>query len=136
MGAATIVLTVDRCISKLGRKIIRKDDFDEIEANYAMELFNDRIKPMAEAQAKTSVDQLFEVYKDEKPDEIAKLAEDYLVAVYPSYGGADITCCGTVSVESKRSKLKELFKKRAKNVDELEVGLIESGPQPKYTAIN
>jgi hypothetical protein len=80
---ATIVMSVDRCTSKLGSRIIKKEEFDEIEAFYAMELFNERIKPMAEAQAKASVDRLFEEYKDNKPGDFTKLAEDYLMKAYP-----------------------------------------------------
>ncbi|XP_031562400.1 calcium homeostasis modulator protein 6-like [Actinia tenebrosa] len=138
MVIATIVLTVDRCCSKFGSKIIRQDEFDEIEANYAMKLYNERIKPLAEERAKTSVDQLFQAYKDEKPGEICEIAtaaEDYLLTVYPKHASVG-SCVSPPSTDHRSSKFKELFKKRGKNVEDDEVGLTESGPQQHYTSIN
>lgn len=132
MVASTIVLTIDRCFSGLASKIIRQDDFDEIESQYAMKLYNERIKPLAEERAKKSVDELFEAYKD---GEILTAAEHYLLTLYPKYSGAG-TCSGTSPTDHNTSRFKELFQKRTEKMEDDAVGLTESGPHHQYTSIN
>ena len=138
VSLATLALTIDRCVSSPKSEIVSKTEFENLEASYAVDMFNKKIMPMAESQAKETVKNLFDLYKNEKPDDLVLLGEGYLTAVYPNYGvvGNRHLCMADMPKEKRASKFSELFKKRQKRDEEVEVGLTESGPQQQYTSIN
>lgn len=91
---ATIVLTIDRCISRPGSKITQRDEFEELEADFAVDEYNKRIKPLAETKAKKVIDDLFEELKSKEPEEIVTHGEGYLAQKYPTQGGIKgFACC-------------------------------------------
>ena len=73
--------------------------FDELEANKAVELFNARIQPLAEAEAKKVVDNIFDLYKDKASWDQIRLGEEYLRKVYPKHSGV---VNGQLRIEQKK----------------------------------
>ncbi|EDO43444.1 predicted protein [Nematostella vectensis] len=122
MFIATIVLTVDRCIAKASEKVLRRSDFNELEAEAAVRIFNERLKPEAEKQAKEVVEEFFERYKNQSTEEQVRMGEEFLSKMYPQYG----------SLQFKMGMKETRGKKKADD----SVQLIESGPHQKYTSIN
>ncbi|XP_048586020.1 calcium homeostasis modulator protein 6 [Nematostella vectensis] len=55
----TLVFTIHRFFAKINSKILGRKDFEKLEAAEAVRLFNERIKPLAEQEAKVVVDGLF-----------------------------------------------------------------------------
>ncbi|KXJ22957.1 hypothetical protein AC249_AIPGENE24241 [Exaiptasia diaphana] len=135
---ATIVLTIDRCISKPGSKLIRKSEFEELEADYAVDEFNKRIKPLAETKAKEVIQDFFEECKDMDPKEIVIYGEKYLAGKFPSNEGVKgLAHCTPATPKENISKIKAgLFASRPKNNEDVGVKLTESGPHQHYTSIN
>lgn len=132
---ATIVLTIDRCISKPGSNVA---EFEKLETSYALDMFKKRIKPLAESQAKNVIDELFEHHKDKKPNEMVERVEEYLLDRYPNFGGPrSEPCCAKDKKENEKSPtLKGLFSSRGKKDEDVEVKLTESSGHQQYTSIN
>ncbi|KAJ7373466.1 hypothetical protein OS493_013062, partial [Desmophyllum pertusum] len=59
--------------------------FQEYEADKAVSLFNEKVKPLAEQDAQQLVDSLFEKYKDRKGGEQIKVIEDQLKKMFPRH---------------------------------------------------
>lgn len=84
---STIFVTVYRLCMPIDPKLLGKDAFEEYEADMAVSLFNERIQPLAEQEAKLLVDNLFEKYKDKKHNEQINLIEDELKEIFPRHAG-------------------------------------------------
>ena len=84
---STIFVTAYRLCMPIDPKLLGKDAFEEYEADMAVSLFNDRIQPLAEQEAKLLVDNLFEKYKDKKHNEQINLIEDELKEIFPRHAG-------------------------------------------------
>jgi len=84
---STVFVTVYRLCMPINPKLLGKYAYQEYEADKAVSLFNARIQPLAEQDAKQLVDGLFEKYKDKKHNDQINLIEDELKALYPRHAG-------------------------------------------------
>jgi len=84
---STIFVTVYRLCMPIDPKLLGKYAYQEYEADKAVSLFNARIQPLAEQDAKQLVDGLFERYKDKKHNDQINLIEDELKALFPRHAG-------------------------------------------------
>jgi len=84
---STVFVTVYRLCVPINPKLLGKYAYQEYEADKAVSLFNARIQPLAEQDAKRLVDGLFEKYKDKKHNDQINLIEDELKALYPRHAG-------------------------------------------------
>lgn len=84
---ATVFVTIHRIFIRVDSKLQGILNYDQLEADKAVELFNARIQPLADVQAKKVVDELFSRYQDKDPEEQVRLGELYLKKLYPKHSG-------------------------------------------------
>jgi len=84
---STIFVTVYRLCLPIDPKLQGKYAFQEYEAEKAVTLFNDKIKPLAEADAERLIKSLFEEHKDKKSKEQIKDIEKQLDHLFPRHAG-------------------------------------------------
>lgn len=98
---STIFVTVYRLCLPVDSKLQGKYAFQEYEADKAVTLFNEKIKPLAEEDAKQLIDSLFEKYKDRKGEEQIKAIEDHLKNLFPRHAGKlhSPFCAGNGSIK-------------------------------------
>ena len=84
---STIFVTAYRLCLPTDPKLQGKYAFQEYEAEKAVTLFNDKIKPLAEADARRLIESLFEKHKDEKSEEQIKAIEKQLKNLFPRHAG-------------------------------------------------
>lgn len=84
---STVFVTVYRLCLPVDPKLQGKYAFQEYEAEKAVTLFNDKIKPLAEADAEQLIESLFEKHKDKKGEEQIKAIEEQLKNLFPRHAG-------------------------------------------------
>ena len=84
---STIFVTVYRLCLPVDPKLQGKYAYQEYEAEKAVTLFNDKIKPLAEADAKRLIESLFEKHKDKNGEEQIKAIEEQLKNLFPRHAG-------------------------------------------------
>jgi len=84
---STIFVTVYRLCLPVDPKLQGKFAFQEYEADKAVSLFNEKIKPLAEQDAKKLIDSLFEKHQDKKGEEQIKAIEEQLKNLFPRHAG-------------------------------------------------
>lgn len=84
---STIFVTAYRLCMPIEPKLHGEYAFHEYEADQAVSLFNEKIKPLAEQDAKKLIDNLFEQYKDKTHEEQVKLIEATLKKMFPRHAG-------------------------------------------------
>lgn len=84
---STIFVTIYRLCLPIDPKLQGEYAFQEYEADQAVNLFNEKIKPLAEQDAKKLIDSLFEKYKDKTHEEQVKLIEGTLKKMFPRHAG-------------------------------------------------
>ena len=84
---STLFVTVYRLWLPVDSKLQGKYAFQEYEADKAVDLFNEKIKPLAEKEAKQLIDGLFENNKDRKGEEQIKAIEEHLRKMFPRHAG-------------------------------------------------
>ena len=84
---STIFVTVYRLCLPVDPKLQGNFAFQEYEADKAVSLFNEKIKPLAEQDAKKLIDSLFEKHQDKKGEEQIKAIEEQLKNLFPRHAG-------------------------------------------------
>lgn len=84
---STIFVTVYRLCLPVDPKLQGKFAFQEYEADKAVSLFNEKIKSLAEQDAKKLIDSLFEKHQDKKGEEQIKAIEEQLKNLFPRHAG-------------------------------------------------
>ena len=84
---STIFVTIYRLCLPVDPKLLGRYAYEEYEADKAVALFNEKVKPLAEQQAQDLIDSLFEKYKDKGHEEQIKLIEEQLKKLFPRHAG-------------------------------------------------
>lgn len=84
---STFFVTVYRLCLPVDSKLQGNYEFHEYKADKAVELFNEKIKPLAEQDAQKLIDSLFDKFKDKKGVEQIKVIEDQLKELFPRHAG-------------------------------------------------
>ena len=84
---ATVFVTIHRIFIRVDAKLQGTNDYSQYEADKAVQLFNERIQPLAEEEAKKVIDSFFDKNKDKDPEAQIKLGERYLRSLYPQNSG-------------------------------------------------
>ena len=84
---STIFVTVYRLCMPIDPKLLGRHAFQEYQADKAVSLFNERIQPLAEQDAKELIDRLFDKYKEKKHNDQINLIEDELKVRFPRHAG-------------------------------------------------
>ncbi|KAJ7373468.1 cation channel [Desmophyllum pertusum] len=84
---STFFVTVYRLCLPIDPKLQGEYAFQEYEADKAVALFNEKVKPLAEQDAKQLIDSLFEKYKDKNHVEQIRVIEDQLKKMFPRHAG-------------------------------------------------
>ena len=84
---STIFVTIYRLCLPVDPKMQGKYAFHDYEADKAVALFNEKVKPLAEQQAQQLIDNLFSKYKDKNGEEQVKVIEDQLKKMFPRHAG-------------------------------------------------
>ena len=84
---STIFVTVYRLCLPVDPKLQGNYAYQEYEAEKAVTLFNDKIKPLAEADAKRLIEGLFEKHKDKKGVQQITAIEEQLKNLFPRHAG-------------------------------------------------
>ena len=84
---STIFVTVYRLCLPVDPKLQGNFAFQEYEADKAVSFFNEKIKPLAEQDAKKLIDSLFEKHQDKKGEEQIKAIEEQLKNLFPRHAG-------------------------------------------------
>ena len=84
---STVFVTVYRLCLPVDPKLQGKYAFQEYEAEKAASLFNDKIKPLAEADAEQLIESLFEKHKDKAGEEQVNAIEEQLKNLFPRHAG-------------------------------------------------
>ncbi|XP_078379066.1 calcium homeostasis modulator protein 6-like [Oculina patagonica] len=84
---STIFVTIYRLLLPIDPKLQGEYAFHEYEADQAVTLFNEKIKPLAEQDAKELIDRLFDKYKDKTHEEQVKTIEGTLKKMFPRHAG-------------------------------------------------
>ena len=84
---STIFVTIYRLCMPIDPKLLGRYAFQEYEADEAVSLFNTRIKPLAEQDAKKLIDGLFEKYKEKTHNDKIILIENELKVRFPRHAG-------------------------------------------------
>lgn len=84
---STIFVTVYRLCMPIDPKLLGRYAFQEYQADKAVSLFNERIQPLAEQDAKELIDGLFDKYKGKKHNDQINLIEDELKVLFPRHAG-------------------------------------------------
>lgn len=84
---STIFVTIYRLCLPIDPKLLGKYAYEEYEADKAVALFNEKVKPLAEQQAQDLIDGLFETYKDKDPEEQLAIVEEQLKKLFPRHAG-------------------------------------------------
>ncbi|KAL9965118.1 hypothetical protein ACROYT_G028872, partial [Oculina patagonica] len=84
---STLFVTVYRLWLPIDSKLQGKYVFQEYEADKAVDLFNEKIKPLAEQEAQKLIDSLFNKFKDSKGEAQIKSIEDHLKKMFPRHAG-------------------------------------------------
>ncbi|KAJ7373435.1 cation channel [Desmophyllum pertusum] len=84
---STIFVTIYRLCLPIDPKLQGEYAFQEYEADKAVALFNEKVKPLAEQDAKQLIDSLFEKYKYKNHVEQIRVIEDQLKKMFPRHAG-------------------------------------------------
>ncbi|XP_022790373.1 protein FAM26E-like [Stylophora pistillata] len=84
---STIFVTIYRLCMPIDPKLLDKYALEEYEADEAVALFNDKVKPYAEQQAQDLINGLFEKYKDKDREEQLSIIEEQLGKLFPRHAG-------------------------------------------------
>jgi len=85
----TVCVTLSRILAQVDPKLQGEIEFDEIEAQEAVKLWNGRLQTLAKTQAFEVIEEVSETFKDDKDDvsEQIRRGAAYLKKLYPRYGG-------------------------------------------------
>lgn len=83
----TIAVTLSRLFAQVDPKLQGEIEFDEIEAQEAVELWNAKLKKLAKAQAHKVIQEVEKLAEDSNVAEQIRRGESYLKQLYPRYGG-------------------------------------------------
>lgn len=83
----TIAVTLSRLFAQVDPKLQGEIEFDEIEAQQAVELWNAKLKKLAKAQAHKVIQEVEKLAEDSDVTEQIRRGESYLKQLYPRYGG-------------------------------------------------
>lgn len=85
----TVCVTLSRILAQVDPKFQGEIEFDEIEAQEAVKLWNGRLQTLAKTQAFEVIEEVSETFKDDKDDvsEQIRRGAAYLKKLYPRYGG-------------------------------------------------
>ena len=83
----TIVVTLNRILAQVDPKLQGEIEFDQIEAQEAVELWNAKLKSLAKAQASEVIEEVENMSKDSDVSEQIRRGESYLRQLYPRYAG-------------------------------------------------
>ena len=83
----TLVVTLSRLFAQVDPKLKGEIEFDQIEAQEAVELWNAKLKTLAKAQAFEVIQEIEKMAKDSDVSEQIRRGEAYLKQLYPRYAG-------------------------------------------------
>ena len=86
----TVCVTLSRILAQVDPKLQGEIEFDEIEAQEAVKLWNGRLEALAKNQAFEVIEEVSETFKDEKDSDVSeqiRRGAAYLKKLYPRYGG-------------------------------------------------
>ena len=86
----TVCVTLSRILAQVDTKLQGELEFDEIEAQEAVKLWNGRLEALAKTQAFEVIEEVSETFKDEKDSDVSeqiRRGAAYLKKLYPRYGG-------------------------------------------------
>lgn len=86
----TVCVTLSRILAQVDPKLQGEIEFDEIEAQEAVKLWNSRLETLAKTQAFEVIEEVSETFKDEKDSDVSeeiRRGAAYLKKLYPRYGG-------------------------------------------------
>lgn len=83
----TIVVTLSRLLAQVDPKLQGEIEFDEIEAQEAVKLWNAKLQTLAKAQALEVIQEVEEMAQDSDLAEQIRRGESYLKQLYPRYAG-------------------------------------------------
>lgn len=83
----TIAVTLSRLLAQVDPKLQGEIEFDEIEAQEAVELWNAKLKKLAKAEAHKVIQEVEKLAEDSNVAEQIRRGESYLKQLYPRYGG-------------------------------------------------
>ncbi|KAM7427789.1 cation channel [Porites harrisoni] len=98
---STLFVTIYRVFMAIDPKLLGKRAYHEYEADKAVMLFNEKIKPLAEQDAEQLVDHLFEKHKEKTHEDQIIHIEEELKKIFPRHAG-DLS--GPFRVETERPK--------------------------------
>lgn len=98
---ATLFVTIYRVFKPIDPKLLGKRAYHEYEADKAVMLFNEKIKPLAEQDAERRVDDLFEKHKEKTHEDQIIHIEEELKKIFPRHAG-DLS--GPIRVETEKPK--------------------------------
>ena len=83
----TIFVTLTRLYARIDPKLLGEIDFDEVEAQEAVLLWNERLQRLAKVQALEVIEEVSNSFKDSNLSDQIRLGEEYLKELYPKFGG-------------------------------------------------
>ncbi|XP_078349373.1 uncharacterized protein LOC144634326 [Oculina patagonica] len=86
----TAVVTLSRILAQVDPKLQGEIEFDEIEAQEAVKLWNKRLETLAKTQAFEVIEEVSNTFKDVKNPDVSeqiRRGAAYLKKLYPRYGG-------------------------------------------------
>ena len=85
----TVAVTLSRIFAQVDPKLQGEIEFDEIEAQEAVELWNTKLNALAKAQAREVIRKVEKMSQGQDTDvgEQVRRGEAYLKQLYPRYGG-------------------------------------------------
>ncbi|KAJ7323467.1 cation channel [Desmophyllum pertusum] len=86
----TVCVTLSRILAQVDPKLQGEIEFDEIEAQEAVMLWNSRLQILAKTQAFEVIEEVSNTFKDVKDSDVSeeiRRGAAYLTQLYPRYGG-------------------------------------------------
>lgn len=85
--SVTLGVTLARLLAQVDPKLQGEIEFDEIEAQEAVNLWNAKLSLLAKAQASKVIEQIEKISQDPNVTEQVRRGEAYLREMYPRFGG-------------------------------------------------
>lgn len=111
----TVCVTLSRILAQVDPKLQGEIEFDEIEAQEAVKLWNGRLEALAKKQAFEVIEEVSNTFKDVKDPDVSeqiRRGAAYLKKLYPRYGGV-------VSGHFRNDHWREILEKRSSPSTEL-----------------
>ena len=111
----TVCVTLSRILAQVDPKLQGEIEFDEIEAQEAVKLWNGRLEALAKKQAFEVIEEVSNTFKDVKDPDVSeqiRRGAAYLKKLYPRYGGV-------VSGHFRNDHWREILEKRSSSSTEL-----------------